>query len=172
MPRIRLAVTYAALVAVALVALTLDLRPWPGRGGGHGSACSERIPGRQSAATAWRTAELFVADVILAREPGCGDRLSTRALRGRGSPHPFSRDYPAVPIEQASRDSAARQAVYMLSRETGPLIVFGEDGRAEIPFVVGVAAPEAGRGAYNLVLVVERGSWRVDRADRVEIAER
>jgi len=172
MTRTRLAVSYTALVALALGALSLDLRPWLGRDGARHAACSEQIPDGRSAATAWRTAELFVADVILARSPGCGDRLSTRALIGRGSPHPFSHAYPAVPIARASRDPDAREAVYILSRKSGPLIVLGEDGRPEIPFVVGVAAPKAGRGAYDLVLVVERGSWRVDRADRVEIVER
>jgi hypothetical protein len=33
--------------------------------------------------------------------------------------------------------------------------------------MVGVAAPDAGMGAYNVLLVVDGGSWRVDRWWRV-----
>jgi len=38
--------------------------------------------------------------------------------------------------------------------------------------MVGLAAPDAGLGAYNLVLVVEDGSRRVDRVRRVHFVHR
>jgi hypothetical protein len=132
--------------------------------------CSERIPGGASIETAWKTAELFVADVILNREPVCGYDLSTRHLRG--TLPPFSIDYPPVPIARASREPDARQAVYIPSRRQAGFVVLGAGGRQKIPMMVGLAAPHVGRGAYNLVLVVENGSWRVDRVSRVAIADR
>jgi hypothetical protein len=134
--------------------------------------CSERIPHGKSITAAWKTTELFVADVILAREPRCAASLGSNQLRTAGSILPFSTGYPPVSIQRASRDPKARQAVYMLSRRESGFVVLGADGRPEIPMLVGLAAPRAGRGAYNLVLVVEDGSWRVDRVRRVVILDR
>ena len=124
-------------------------------------------------------AELFVADVMLSRSPTCGYDLSTRRLRGnhgrdewgteRSPVHAFSKRCPAVPMIRASRDPHAGQAVYILSRRVGGFVVLDAKGRAAIPMIVGVAAPEAGRGAYNLLLVVEDGSWRVDRVRRITV---
>jgi hypothetical protein len=37
--------------------------------------------------------------------------------------------------------------------------------------MVGLSAPRAGRGAYDLALVVENGSWRVDRVQRISIVD-
>jgi hypothetical protein len=141
-----------------------------GRGGS--TRCSERIPGGDTIEAAWRTTELFVTDVILNRQPACGYALGTRKLRHGLPLKPFARDYPAVPIARASRDPGARQAVYILSRREAAFVVLGAAGRREIPMLVGLAAPHAGRGAYNLALVVEDGSWRVDRVRRVPIVER
>ena len=153
--------------------------------GGHerrasGVACSAPIPGGGSVQAAWRTTELFVADVILNGEPGCGYDLSTRRLRGHhsraewakgGLPlEPFSTGYPPVAISKASRDPKAAQAVYMLSRRAGGFVVFDANGRPEIPMMVGTSAPSAGLGAYNIVLIVEDGNWRVDTLQRVHFA--
>jgi hypothetical protein len=76
-----------------------------------------------------------------------------------------------VPIAQASRDPQAQQAVYILSRRVENFVVIDARGRATIPMMVGLAAPQAGRGAYNLLLVVENGSWRVDEVRRVTIRD-
>src|SRR5919201_4485622 len=168
--RFALAYGVLALIAVAAVgggawlAATLPSRAAKG--------CSERIPHGKSISAAWRTTELFVADVILAREPGCAARLGSSQLRAGSSVRPFSTGYPPVSIQRASRDPNAREAVYMLSRRDIGFIVLGANGRPEIPMLVGLAAPRAGRGAYNLVLVVEDGSWRVDRVRRVVIVDR
>jgi hypothetical protein len=147
-------------------------------GGGH-STCTERIPTGRSAASAWQTTELFVADVILNRSPTCGHDLSTRRLRGnhrrdewgttRSPVHAFSTHYPAVPMIRASRNPRAPQAVYILSRTVSAFIVFDRNGRATIPMMVGLSAPDAGRAAYNLLLVLEDGSWRVDRVRRITV---
>jgi hypothetical protein len=148
-----------------------------GMPGGTDSTCSEHIPTGQSVASAWATTELFVADVMLNRSPTCGQDLSTQRLRGhhsraewgtsRSPVHAFSTHYPAVPIARASRDPRAPQAVYILSRTIDSFVVFDRNGRATIPMKVGVSAPHAGRAAYNLLLVVEDGSWRVDRVRRI-----
>jgi hypothetical protein len=137
-----------------------------------GRRCSDRIPHGAGAGLPWRTAELFVADVILDRDPLCGYDLSTARLSGDLPLRPFSRGYPPVPIARASRAPDARQAVYMLSRRFAAFVVVGADGRLEVPLVAGVAAPKAGSGAYDLVLVVKRGGRRVDRASRVRIVEK
>jgi len=168
----RLTVGYIVLVAAAVAAIAAYTWPWLGVGGRTRAACSERPPAGQHIGAAWRTAELYVADVILAREPRCGETLSTAALRRRPPLRAFSSGYPVVPIARASRDAAKREAVYMLSRRAGPLVVTGSGGRREIPFAVGLSAPDAGRGAYDLVLVVDHGNWRVDRAKRIEITNR
>jgi hypothetical protein len=172
MRRTQLAIAYTALAVAGLAAVTAYARPWVTSGGRSSTSCSERIPDGQSVAAAWRTAELFVADVILGRRPACSGELSTQAFRRQAPVRAFSSRYPIVPIARASRDPGARQAVYMLSRRTGGLMVTGKDGRPEIPFMVGLAAPDAGRGAFDLVLVVEHGNWRVDRVRRVELVDR
>ncbi|HEX9597946.1 MAG TPA: hypothetical protein VF963_01105 [Gaiellaceae bacterium] len=149
--------------------------------GAGSSACSDRIPVGESISTAWNTTALFVADVILNRSPACGYDLSTEHLRaGRsraewasGLPvQRFTTRYPPVPIARASRDPAAPQAVYILSRREAEFVVPGATRRPEIPMMVGLAAPDAGLGAYNLVLIVEDGSWRVDRVRRVHFVHR
>jgi hypothetical protein len=176
----RFVAAYAAIAALALAAgagalvLTFGLP-----GGGGGDPCAERIPTGRSVASAWHTTELFVADVMLNRSPTCGHDLATRRLRGNHSRaewgtshspvHAFSTHYPAVPMIRASRDPRAPQAVYILSRTTDTFVVVDRKGRATIPMMVGVSAPGAGRAAYNLTLVLEDGSWRVDRVRRVTV---
>jgi hypothetical protein len=143
------------------------------------SSCAEHIPTGRTVRSAWQTTELFVADVMLNRSPTCGYDLSTRRLRGShrreewGTAHSpvqaFSKRYPAVPMVRASRDPRAPQAVYILSRSVDAFVVFDRTGRATIPMMVGVSAPDAGRAAYNLTLVLEDGSWRVDRVQRITV---
>jgi len=179
--RRRFLIAYGVLGAAALALIGGTTWFAVGRHARTASApgCSAPIPGGESFQAAWRTTELFVADVILSREPGCGYDLATRHLRGRhsraewaegGLPlKPFSTGYPPVPISTASRDPHAAQAVYMLSRRAGSLVVPGANGRPEIPMMVGIAAPTAGLGAYSIMLIVENGSWRVDSVQRVHL---
>ena len=170
---------YLLVATVALGAGPGTLLLTFGLPGGRHSSCAERIPTGRSVASAWETTELFVADVILNRSPTCGHDLSTRRLRGRHSReewgtsqspvHAFSTHYPAVPMIRASRDPRAPQAVYILSRTVDAFIVFDRNGRATIPMMVGLSAPDVGRAAYNVMLVVEDGSWRVDRVRRIVV---
>ena len=175
--RRRLQAAYAALAVVAL-AFAGGSTWLLTRGSPQAATCGEQIPAGRTVEVAWRTTELFVADVLLSREPACGYDLSTRHLRAsrsradwaRGHPvRPFARGYPPVSIARASRDPHARQAVYILSRREAGFVSIGADGRLEIPMMVGLSAPNTGRGAYDLALVVEDGSWRVDRVARVPI---
>ena len=128
---------------------------------------------------AWSTTERFVADVILNASPGCGYDLSTRHLRDgrsradwattRSPVKRFATRYPPTPIVHASRDPKAHQAVYVLSRRASAFVVLDRAGRQTIPMMVGLSAPDAGLGAYNLVLVIEDGNWRVDAVKRVHL---
>jgi hypothetical protein len=175
----RFAAAYALLGAAVLAAGAGTLLLTFGIPGTGGSSCDEHIPTGRSVRSAWKTTELFVADVVLNRSPTCGYDLSTRRLRGhhgrdewgteRSPVHAFSKRYPVVPVIRASRDPRAHQAVYVLSRRVGGFVVFDSKGRASIPMIVGVSSPDAGRAAYNLLLVVEDGSWRVDRVRRITV---
>jgi hypothetical protein len=168
------------LMGAAVTAGTLWLFLGPS-GGSSSTSCVETIPSGRSVDAAWDTTELFVTDVILNGSPACGYDLSTEHLRGghsrsewgtdRAPVHAFATHYPPVPILHASRDPNARQAVYILSRRVGGFVVLDPAGRPTIPMMVGLAAPDAGRGAYNLVLIVEDGSWRVDEVHRVKVAD-
>jgi hypothetical protein len=130
-------------------------------------------------AAAQRTTKLFVTEVVLRRNPVCGFELSSAALRRRVNRvdwarertpvRPFPTRHPPVAYPLASENPRAPEAVYLISRRVLEFVVTGVDGRAEIPMSVGVAAPDAGMGAYNVVLVLDRGSWRVDRWSRVRI---
>jgi hypothetical protein len=175
----RFLAAYGVFAALALAAGAGALLLTFGMPGGERKSCPARIPTGQSVATAWATTELFVADVMLNQSPTCGHDLSTRRLRGHhsrtewGTPrspvHAFSTRYPAVPMIRASRDPRAPQAVYILSRTTDTFVVVDRNGRPTIPMMVGVSSPDAGRAAYNLLLVVEDGSWRVDRVRRITV---
>lgn len=178
----RFAAGFAVVILCALglgsSALWWTLRD---RAAGAASACSDAIPTGRTIAVAWRTTELFTADMLLNRSPACGYDLSTEHLRGgrsredwahgRSPVHGLPTHYPPVSITVASRDPSAHQAVYILSRRVAAFIVVGPGGRAEIPMMVGLAAPDAGRGAYHVSLIVEKGSWRVDRVERVVIVD-
>jgi hypothetical protein len=145
------------------------------------ATCGKPIPAGRSLDAAWQTTDLFVADVLLNGRPGCGYDLSTEHLRrghsrddwanGRSPVSRFTTRYPPVPMVRASRNRHAHEAVYILSRRVDGFVVVDGRGRATIPMIVGLAAPDAGRGAYNLVLIVEGGSWRVDEVRRVHIVD-
>ena len=168
MLRRRFLAAYSVLAALALAGVAVYVL----EAGGTGSAarCSEAIPSGKTVAAAWRTTELFVADVILARQPRCSDALATRQLRSQRDVAPFSTGYTPVSIARASHDPNARQAVYMLSRRDLGLATIGPHG-PQITMLVGLAAPHAGRGAYDIGLVVEHGSWRVDSVRRIALVD-
>jgi hypothetical protein len=178
-PRFALAYALIGLAAAAAVA-AVAWEAWPkGTATPAAARCTDTIPSGQSFAAAWNTTERFVADVILNASPGCGYDLSTRHLRDGTSradwatAHSpvkrFATRYPPTPILRASRNRNAPEAVYVLSRRVGATIDIDAAGRLTIPMMVGLAAPDAGLGAYNLVLVVENGNWRVDVVKRVRL---
>jgi hypothetical protein len=179
--RPRFTVAYAVFAVAACAALAAALWQALPRGTSTpvDARCADTIPSGQSFAAAWSTTEHFVADVILNASPGCGYDLSTRHLR-HGQPRAdwattrspvkrFATRYPPTPILRARRDPKAPQAVYVLSRRVGAIIALDKAGRRTIPMMVGLSAPDAGLGAYNLVLVVEDGNWRVDAVKRVRL---
>jgi hypothetical protein len=179
--RQRFALAYAGIGVAAIAAVGAALwQVLPHRGSTPTAArCADVIPSGPSLAAAWSTTERFVADVILDASPGCGYDLSTQRLRHgksrndwattRSPVDRFASRYPPTPIARASRNPKARQAVYILSRREGGIVVFDKAGRKTIPMMVGVSAPDAGLGAYNLVLVIEDGNWRVDTVKRVHL---
>jgi hypothetical protein len=177
----RFAAGFGVLLASALALVGAALWSTIGGSSGEAAACADAIPAGRSLDAAWQTTALFVTDVLLNRSPACGYDLSTEHLRhghsrsewaqGGSFVHPFPTHLPPVPMVSASPDPKAPEAVYILSRRAAAFVVVGAGGRPEIPMIVGLAAPDAGRGAYNLVLVVERGSWRVDRVRRVAISD-
>lgn len=150
------------------------------RGGADGEPqCGRPIPRGSTSRVAWDTTTLFVTEVVLRRDPACGYDLSTRRLRGglsrrewasgAGPVKPFVTRYPPTPVAFASRDPNAPQAVYVVSRKVRELAEVDGRGRLTIPISVGLAAPDAGLSAYRLVLQLEGGSWRVDRAAPVRL---
>jgi hypothetical protein len=167
------------VAAVGLTAAGLWQTLHPGGTSSAATRCSEPMPTGETFAAAWSTTELFVADVILNSRPTCGYDLSTRRLRDgksrsdwgttRSPVKRFATRYPATPILHASRNPKAHQAVYVLSRRPGGEIGIDATGRPTLPMMVGLSAPDAGVGAYNLVLVVEDGRWRVDAVRRVHL---
>ena len=140
--------------------------------------CGRPIPQGATVRAAWDTAALFVSEVVLGNDPACGYDLTTARLRGGLSRREwasgaapvqrFVTRYPPTPVARASRDPNAPQAVYALSRRVRELMQ-RRNGRWTIPMSVGLAAPDAGLGAYRLVLELENGSWRVDRASPVRL---
>lgn len=185
-PGLRLPLLCVGAAALSAAGVLLVFAPLGGRasptraaGPSSDSACPHRIPRGESIGAAQRTTALFVTEVVLRRNPVCGYELSSTKLRrsisrrqwaAGDTPVPaFVSRHPPVAFPQASRDPEAPEAVYVISRRVLEFVVAGPGGRPEIPMMVGVAAPDAGMGAYNLVLVVDRGSWRVDRWWRVRI---
>jgi hypothetical protein len=171
-----------AFGALAVAGLSCAAVLYVGRGGGSASApsCGHPIPKGSSVPAAWDTAALFVSDVVLRGNPACGYDLSSRRLRATLSTRqwahgalpikPFVTQYPPTPIERASRDPNSPEAVYVFSRKVEELFQRDARGRWTIPLAVGLSAPDAGMGAYRLVLALEDGSWRVDRAVPVRLS--
>ena len=149
---------------------------------GAGLVCPHAVPQGRSFDAAWNTTALFITEVVLRRNPACGFGLSSKRLRalatkrawanGRPPIKPFVTRYAPVAIADASPDPSVPQAIYVISRREGGLIVLGRNGRLEIPMAVGLAAPDAGARAFHLQLVLEDGSWRVDGWRRVAISSR
>jgi hypothetical protein len=120
-----------------------------------------------------------VTEVVLRHDPACGYDLSTKRLRGSlsrrewargaGPVKPFVTRYRPTPVARASSDPNAPEAVFVVSRQVRELMQLDAAGRWRIPISVGLAAPDAGLSAYRLVLQLEDGSWRVDRATPVEL---
>lgn len=143
------------------------------------SRCPHAIPSGESFETVWATTVFFVTDVLMSKNPVCGFDLSSDGLRGKltraqwangeGPIEIFVTQYPAVPVAMASKDPAAPEAVYVLSRTVRELVVSDGRGRVKAPMKVGLFAPDAGMAAYNLELVLENGHWRVDKATAVAL---
>jgi hypothetical protein len=167
-------VVVAAATATATIVVARDA----GGGGAEATAgCTHRPPTGASLDAAHRTTALFVRTVVLREQPRCGYALGSERLRGavrrarwaRGDTpvRPFASRYPATAYRDASPDPKALQAVYVISRSpdagtSSPLLM-----------IVGLAAPDAGLGAYRIRLVLDReANWRVDDWWRVRISSR
>ena len=170
----------AALFAVAVVAATatIAIARQVGRTDADATAgCTHRLPAGASLDAAHQATALFVRTVVLREQPRCGYALGSERLRGaversrwiRGDTpvRPFASRYPATAYRDASPDPKALQAVYLISRSPGAATA------APLLMVVGLAAPDAGLGAYRIRLVLDgEANWRVDRWWRVRISAR
>jgi hypothetical protein len=164
---------------LAVAAATAGAVLWAVDMSEDGPRCQRPIPRGATEPAAWDTTALFVTEVVLRHDPACGYDLSTRRLRGglsrgewargAGPVKPFVTRYRPTPVARASRDPNAPEAVYALSRQVRELMRVDANGRWTIPISVGLAAPDAGLSAYRLVLELEDGSWRVDRATPVAL---
>jgi len=144
-----------------------------------GPRCGQPIPSGPGIPAVWQTTTLFVTEVVLRGDPVCGYDLSTKRLRhgfsrrewasGSGPVKPFVTRYRATPVARASSDPNSPEAVYVLSRRRRELVRIDNRGRWLISMSVGLSAPDAGMSAYRLVLELEDGNWRVDRAWPVEL---
>ena len=179
MYRARFLLAYGVVALVGVVASSVLV--WQATGGGDrpDPQCGRPIPRGSTIPVAWDTTVLFVTEVVLRHDPACGYDLSTKRFRGdfsrsewakgAGPVTPFVTRYPPTPVVRASRDPNAPQAVYVLSRKVREMAQLDKRGHWTIPISVGLAAPDAGLSAYRLVLELEDGSWRVDRASRVPL---
>ena len=130
------------------------------------------------------TTSLIIGADSLACEHAPGHEPQVELLIGRLSRRLLRRRHDDRPLVGIAVELPARSLldVGVVAFAVAPARLLAVDHRPTQPahlmidiergIIVPVAAPEAGRGAYNLVLVVEQGNWRVDRADRVEIVER
>jgi hypothetical protein len=141
--------------------------------------CSHVAPRGAGLETIRATTALWVTDVLMRQEPGCGYELATRRLRARlsradwaagKSPVPvFATRFPVVAYADARKDSARTQAVYAISRRLHEVLQPGRDGTFEAHMAAGLAAPDTGLAGYDLVLRLEDGGWRIDRCWRVTV---
>lgn len=175
----RFALAYVLLAIAAVgagLALVHELRS-PGQA--DAVPCTERLPAGQGADAIVSTTALWVADVVMRRQPSCGYTLASRRLRarlarrewaaGKSPVQVFATRYPVVAYAEARSDSARTQAVYAVSRRLHDLVRIGADGTYEAHMAAGLAAPDGGLAGYDLVLRLEDGSWRVDRCWRVRV---
>ena len=177
MSRIRSLVAFGLVAAAGAAGTVAVVRAIEAPDGGP--RCGRAIPRGATIPAAWETTALFVTEVVLARDPACGYDLSTKRLRGGlsrsewaegdGPVRPFVSRYRPTPVARASSDPNAPEAVYAVSRRVRELMQIDARGQRTIPISVGLAAPDAGLAAYRLVLKLEDGSWRVDRASPVRL---
>lgn len=172
------------LVAIVTAGLTVGVARLAGHVGGASASagCPARIPVGSGLGAAQRTVELFTTEVVLRHNPACGYALSSARLRqqisrrrwasGETPVRPLATRYPPVAYADASRNPDAHQAVYVISRQLLEFVRLGQDGEAQIPMMVGVAAPDAGLGSYRVILVLDEGNWRIDRWWRVHMRSR
>jgi hypothetical protein len=178
MRRRQLALAYAILAlggGLVVGAGLLSLRS----GGPEAVPCSHAAPRGAGLETVRATTALWVTDVLMRQEPGCGYELATRRLRARlsradwaagKSPVPvFATHFPVVAYAQARPDSPRTQAVYTISRRLHEVLQLGRDGIFEAHMAAGLAAPDTGLAGYDLVLRLEDGGWRIDRCWRVTV---
>jgi hypothetical protein len=170
----------AALVAVAAMAAAATIVAARVAGGGDAdttAGCTHALPAGASLDAAHEATALFVRTVVLREQPRCGYALGSDRLRGavergrwvRGDTpvRPFASRYPATAYRDASPDPKALQPVYVISRSPGASTA------SPLLMIVGLAAPDAGLGAYRIELVLDReANWRVDRWWRVRISSR
>jgi hypothetical protein len=175
-PRLLLASAFLAVAGTVTTAVVWVGAPSPSDDGPH---CRHAIPRGSGTPAVWQTTTLFVTEVVLRGDPACGYDLSTKRLRGGlsrrdwarggGPVRPFVTRYRPTPVTRASPDPNSPEAVYVLSRQRRELVRIDAQGRWLIAMSVGLSAPDAGMSAYRLVLELEDGNWRVDRAWPVEL---
>jgi hypothetical protein len=146
----------------------------------NGPRCGQPIPHGSAIPAVWKTTTLFVTEVVMRGDPVCGYDLSTKRLRhgfsrrewarGSGPVKPFVTRFRATPITRASPNPDSPEAVFVLSRRRRELVQIDAQGRWLIAMSVGLSAPDAGMSAYRLVLELEDGNWRVDRAWPVRLS--
>lgn len=178
MRRRRLVLAYAVLALGGGLVIGGGLLAMRG-GGPDAVPCSHAAPRGAGLETVRATTALWVTDVLMRQEPGCGYELATHRLRGRlsradwaagKSPvQVFATRFPVVAYAQARADSPRTQAVYTISRRLHDVLQLGRDGTFEAHMAAGLAAPDTGLAGYDLVLRLEDGAWRIDRCWRVAI---
>lgn len=177
--RRRFILAYATVALGAVVAVGGPLLLLRSTGDESELACSRPLPTGSGVEAIQATTALWVTDVLMRQHPGCGYHLASSRLRGRlardewvagKSPVPVVRTrYPVVPYARARADSPRTQAVFAISRRFHDIVNVRGDGEYEAAMAAGIATPDAGLAAFNLVLRLEDGSWHVDRSWRVSV---
>jgi hypothetical protein len=170
--RLALPAALVAVAALAAAATAIVFGRADARDAVASEDCTHRLPAGGSVSAAHEATAVFVRTVVLRRQPLGSARLRRAVDRGRWAAgdmpvRAFASRYPPTAYRHASRDPQAPQAVYVISRSAGAAVV------SPLEMIVGLAAPDAGLGAYRVVLVLDDdGNWRVDRWWRVQISSR
>jgi hypothetical protein len=177
--RRRFILAYATVALFAVVAVGAPLLLVRNARNESKLDCSRPLPTGSGVEAIQATTALWVTDVLMRQHPGCGYRLASSRLRQRlardewaagKSPVTVVRTrYPVVPYAQARDDSPRTQAVFAISRRFHDVVSVRGDGEYEAAMAAGIATPDAGLAAFNLLLRLEGGSWHVDRSWRVPI---